>query len=336
MGSDRMQQELLSKKETSGLKGVLAVMVLVSHLSARVELFSYSILGTMFSAFGYLAVSMFFFVSGFGLYARYKQCGSSYIRDFPRRKVLPFYAMCLCVILIYLLRDLAFTGTTDWLVFAQSFLFGKTVVDLGWYLQAQTVLYIMFYAVFRLAKQKKILLMWLFTGVYCVICVAMELSSTWYEAVLCFPLGLSCAEYQNAIIDFFQTRKRAILCACGWLILFLITLLFGNKQILPEFLRIVIKIISTGCFAGLMITAMTQIKTANPVTVFLGNLSFEIYVLQGLFLTGLRPVIANDWLYMAAVTVAVILLSMAAHPVLGAVSKGTAKLGKRKTADRKE
>lgn len=44
--------EILSKNETKCIKGILVCMVLLSHLSARVELFSQSVLGTIFSAFG--------------------------------------------------------------------------------------------------------------------------------------------------------------------------------------------------------------------------------------------------------------------------------------------
>ena len=63
----------LSKERTVALRGILALMVLICHLHARVELFSNSILGTLFASFGYLAVAVFFFLSGYGLTESYKK-----------------------------------------------------------------------------------------------------------------------------------------------------------------------------------------------------------------------------------------------------------------------
>ena len=60
--------DYLSRNTTNSLKGVMALMVLLCHLHGRVQLFSNSILGTLFTAFGYLAVSGFFFLSGYGLF----------------------------------------------------------------------------------------------------------------------------------------------------------------------------------------------------------------------------------------------------------------------------
>ncbi len=318
------QSQFMAKSETVSFKGILVCMVLISHLSARVSIFSTSLLGTLFSAFGYLAVSFFFFLSGFGLYERYIQSGAAYIKTFFEKRILPYYAMCCFVILIYLVRDLLLSGTANWTVLLQSFFFGETIVDMGWYLQAQLLLYILFFLVFRFAKRHQILWITALTALYCLACAAAGLSTTWYEAVLCFPLGMLCARKKTAILRQAGSPKKTVLQLLLLVPVFLLVLLLGNKQILPEPLRICVKMVSCVCFAGLVLLAAAHIKTENPVTVFLGKFSLEIYVLQGLFLYGLRPVIHNDWLYIAAVLAGVILLALAAHPVFQRIHKGVA------------
>lgn len=314
-------EEFMSKDATKNIKGVLVCMVLLSHLSARVELFSQSLLGTMFSAFGYLAVSVFFFLSAFGLYERYMQEGSRYVKSFFLKKILPYYAMCSVVIFLYLIRDLLTTQTTEWFVFFQSFLYGKTIVDMGWYLQAQLLLYVIFFCVFLGAKKRPIWYISVLLVIYCVICAVAGLSTTWYEGILCFPLGLFFAKYKQQILCFLGNPGRAILSGIALIITFLVTLWFGNKQILPEVFRICIKMLSTFSFNGLVIIIVFYIRIGNPVTRFLGKYSFEMYVTQGLFLNGLRPVIKNDWLYMLAATAGVLALSLLIRPLFRFVNK---------------
>ena len=315
------QEVLLSKNGTKSIKGFLVCMVLLSHLHARVSLFSNSLVGTIFSAFGYLAVSSFFFLSAFGLYESCLQKGKNYVIHFPAQKLLPYYAMCCVAILIYLVRDLVVTGTTHWPTFAWSFFFGKTVVDMGWYLQAQLLLYIIFFVVFRFAKKQRLLLVGLMLAVYCAICAVVGLSETWYESVLCFLLGMLCAKYQKQILMFYQDWKQWLVAGAGIGVLFIITLFLGNKTILPNSLRICVKMVSAIAFNGLVVSIVARLNLENPVTGFLGKYSFEIYVLQGIFLYGYRSVIKNDWFYMGAVVASVILLSLAAHPLFTFVSK---------------
>lgn len=315
-----IQGEFLSAKETKALKGILAVMVLLSHLSGRVKLFSTSLLGTMFSAFGYLAVSVFFFLSGYGLYTRYRQTGSGYIKGFFGRKILPFYGVWICVIAIYVLRDLLFKGTVNWIMLAQSFLFGDSVVNFGWYFQAQLVLYVLFWLIFSFVKEKKMLWIFVATCVYCGVCIFMGLATTWYEAVFCFPMGMMIAEYRDKILSWLQDSKKWLLYLAIGTCVFLVALFFGNRSVLPQPIRILVKVFSSLCFSGMVVMAATRIRVSCVITDFIGKISLEIYVLQGLFLNGLRPVISNDWIYMGAVTAGTILLAVVLNPIFSWVS----------------
>lgn len=310
----------LSKQTTNHIKGVLVCMVIISHLSGRVQLFSNSIFGTIFGACGYLAVSMFFFLSGYGLYEQYRKNPEPYIRRFPGKKILPYYAMCCAVIVIYLVRDLLF-GSVSWSQLAKSFFVGDTIVDNGWYLQAQLALYIIFFLSFRLLKHKGVWLVAALLILYCAICAAAGMNEFWYEAVLCFAFGIVVSKNKECIVGILQGKLRTALWLAGVFAAFAVTLLMGNKAILPENARIVVKMISTVCFTSVVVLALSLINTENPVTAFLGKYSFEMYVLQGLFLWGYRPVIQNDWLYILAVSGSTFITALAAKPVFSMLGR---------------
>lgn len=307
----------LDIKTSSCLKGILACMVLICHMHARVSLFSSNILGPIFTAFGYLSVSVFFFLSGYGL----KEAASKkehYVSNFPKKKLLPFFCICCFTILIYFIRDICVGDDVNILTLMQSFFFGNTIVDNGWYLQTQLLFYIIFYLAYNFVKNKKSFALLFIIVLYCIFCAIAKLSTTWYEASLCFPLGILYSEYKDKI-NFILFKNKiihliSILCV---LIVFIITLFFGNKPFLNECFRIPLKLISSVFFCLLVLTIISLINIRNPITEFLGKLSLEIYLLQGIFLNLFKKqlIIDNDWVYIICVAVCTLLLAFLFHPI---------------------
>ncbi len=311
----------LSKERTVALRGVLALMVLICHLHARVELFSNSILGTLFTAFGYLAVSVFFFLSGYGLTESYKKDNLA-INNFHKTKIFPFFLICCVAILIYTIRDLL-CADFDVFVFFQSFFIGKTIVDNGWYLQVQLLLYILFYIAFRFVSKRKLICISLFILGYIIACYLFKLSSTWYESIICFALGVFVSQYRCNFIKMLNKKRAILLSVVCLFVLFVITLYFGNKAILGYPIKIIVKIISTVCFTLFVVIIISTIKIDNFILTFLGKISLEIYILQGLFLNFYKNVIviSNDWLYILITMISVIVAAFVAHPVFEKINR---------------
>ena len=307
----------LDIKTSSCLKGILACMVLICHMHARVSLFSSNILGTIFTAFGYLSVATFFFLSGYGL----KEAASKkehYVSNFPKKKLLPFFCICCFTILIYLIRDICVGNDVNILTLVQSFLFGNTIVDNGWYLQTQLLFYIIFYLVYNFVKNKRSFALIFIIALYCVFCAVAKLSTTWYEASFCFPLGILYSENKHKINSIlFKNKTRHLISILCVLIVFIITLFFGNKPFLSECFRIPLKLISSVFFCLLVLTTVTLINIKNPITEFLGKISLEIYLLQGIFLNLFKEqfVIDNDWIYIICVVLFTLLLAFLFHPI---------------------
>lgn len=312
----------LSLSTTNCIKGLLAVMVLICHLHARVDLFSTSIFGTLFSAFGYLAVSCFFFLSGYGLH-EVSQKKERYILDFPKKKLLPFFCLSCFVILIYLLRDLLTGSDVKILEVLQSFFIADTIVDNGWYMQVQMLFYMLFYISYRFGKKKRNLLLIILVSLYCLLGFAFNMATTWYETSLCFPLGILYSKVKDKINNNLISYTKKWLLALALLsCAFIVTLFFGNKPILFEPLRIFVKMISAMIFSTLIALLFSKININFFFTRFLGKYSLEIYLTQGIFMSLFieQIPINNDWLYILIVASTTIIFSILVHPIFKFVS----------------
>ena len=313
----------LDLNTTTCIKGVLALMVLFCHLHARVDIFATSILGTVFSAFGYLAVSVFFFLSGYGL-SEVSSKKEKYIATFPLKKLLPFFCLSAFTIIMYLLRDLIVSNQICFLEVIQSFLIGDTIVDNGWYMQVQMLFYILFYLAYRFGKNKKNVLLIILVSIYCIAGYTFDMATTWYEASLCFPLGAIYSASKERIKKTFVLHKLLFLVSIGILSsTFIVALFLGNKTILPEGLRIMVKMISSILFSLLFALFFSKFNINFFFTRFLGKYSLEIYLTQGIFLSLFveQLPIKNDWLYMLVTTVATIVFSIFVHPLFNFIIK---------------
>ncbi len=313
----------LDLNTTSCIKGILALMVLICHLHARVDVFATSLLGTIFSAFGYLAVSVFFFLSGYGL-SEVASKKENYIPEFPLKKLFPFFCLSSFTILIYLSRDLIVGNDIHFLEVLQSFLIGDTIVDNGWYLQVQMLFYILFYLTYRFGKTKKNIFLIVLVIIYCILGYFFDMATTWYEASLCFPLGAIYSAAKEKIKKTFILRNLWFFVSIGILSLtFVIALLFGNKNILPEELRIIVKMISSILFSLLFALFFSKFNINFFFTRFLGKYSLEIYLTQGIFLSLFveQIPIKNDWLYMLATAFSTIIFSIIVHPIFNFITK---------------
>lgn len=60
-----------NKQQTDSLKGIFAIMVVLCHVCSRCGLGANIGLGPIYTALGYWGVSIFLFISGYGLMCRY-------------------------------------------------------------------------------------------------------------------------------------------------------------------------------------------------------------------------------------------------------------------------
>lgn len=139
--------EYLSLDTTNCLKGICAVCVVIHHLYQQTDIAKEHIIGKFLQSLGFLAVAVFFFLSGYGLVVSVKRKGTDYIRAFPIKRIVPFYINNVILIFVYVLLFTTVKGGVSHQEFIQSFFWGGTVVKNGWYLQVILMFYISFYSV---------------------------------------------------------------------------------------------------------------------------------------------------------------------------------------------
>ena len=315
--------EYLSKSNSDCLKGLFALAIIVCHLFAK-KGFGISLgLGPIFSSLGYLSVAIFLFASGYGLTVSYIGKGKDYLQGFLRKRVLPIYIINFILILVYTLYDLISGNEIIFKTFFQSFLFGDTIVKYGWYIQMILLFYIIYYLCFKFfAINKGIVVLMLFILLYCVLCVFGELSSTWYECSGAFLLGVIWAKDKQKI-DRLCSGKKYFLCFIITTALFIITYILGNARIFSSYIRISIKFISAIAFVALILLILMKIKIDIKPVRFFGKYFFEMYILQGLFISLFDEmlVIENTVLYCTMCFLCTLGVAIIIHPLVQLINK---------------
>lgn len=317
----QLDRDYLSKNNCDCLKGIFAIFVLSHHLYQHSGLLHGNIFGVIFAAMGYLSVAVFFFLSGYGLMISYQKNGAAYVRQMPKKRILPFYCLILLLTLFYtiivcvLLKEYVLTP----FMIIKSLTIGGTVIGNGWYLQVQLLLYILFYVIYSIERNSKlqISLIATFVIVYCVIAYVLGLGSFWYKSVLAFILGLLWGIAKQKIDLYFSNKKKIFFVAFASFIVFCIT--FIGARLLNTKATILLEMASSVFFSLLVILLSNFVKVDYGVTRFLGKISLEIYVFQGLFLSLFHSriiSITNPYVYVVVVAFCTVIFAYMINPFI--------------------
>ena len=265
---------------------------------------------------GYLSVGGFFFFTGYGLIVSSKRAG--YIRRFGKNRILPLYLFYGMLIFVYSAYEAMIGKSISIQSFIQSFLFGGTLVPLGWYLQTSFIVYLLFWGIAAITDciHVRVFGMGILLGIYCMLCKSCGLATTWYESILCVVFGMAWAQYKQQI-DIAIERSSGILLFSA-VFLFVVTALAQYV----DCVALVAKMLSAVFFCATIVTmsyilANTRIVN-NPVTQWLGKRSLGIYVVQGFFLlmqTAYPSVFGSTIMFCAVTFFGTIILSMIIHPI---------------------
>lgn len=264
--------------------------------------------------------------------------GIHYIEKFPRNRILTFYVDVLVIAVIYSAVRLVTEKTLDWVLIIKTLTYGNTIISNGWYFQVMLILYLLFWISGKTTKTSKSLLIVCTSLVtaFCLLCMVIKEPQTRYESVMAFSLGMAVA-YDQKLECLCRTRVSAIVA----MVVFVVSV-FGEYLLRGTAIGIVSKTVSALAFVICVLRFVAVIDhtrgsvlLTNPVMKWLGNRSFEIYALQGLFINTLRGVDAvYDCLPLYAVMV--LALTMASATIVhipitwlnGVIKHGNGKIEK--------
>ncbi len=318
----------LSANNTKSLKGIMAIAVVFAHIYTTSGFsFQNPFLSFLFgSVMGYVPVSVFFFLSGYGLMCSYKKKGQNYIQEFPRNRIVPFYFYCICMIFFYLCVRVLLQENITWIQLIKSFTLGGTIIQYGWYLQTILILYVLFWVCFSM-KVKDSYKVGLFSALLLIsygAAYGLSVTPTWYATAPCLLLGVLWQVCGDKIDDLINTRFKK--WAGVVLSLFICVVIKAATSFLPTDISYVLQVTGTAIFFVIAtILLIKGLSLVNPVTNYLGEISLEIYVFQGAVIKILQKLnIANLLLYAFLVLIGTLLVAAATHPLL----KNTNKIAK--------
>lgn len=261
------------------IKGICISVIVLHHVS---QSFSSPGLLRPFLDFGYLGVSVFLFLSGYGLTSSFVRKKS--LADFAKARLMKVYLPFFILSNIYILTCVLIGNDlrVDFFSFLL-FSFGFYIINESyWFVYFIFLSYFIFYVSFRFLKAeiKVISFMILIFIIYWIFCFLLGIGKWWYTTCFCFPLGV-----------FFVLKKEKIhfllmtyLPFCIFLSLFIMLLSITFAMNSSSFLASVGKTISSLSFVLIFYILVSLVTFKSKLLYLLGNYSYEIYLTHVLIL----------------------------------------------------
>lgn len=193
------------------------------------------------------------------------------------------------------------------------FRYGMTTLPYSWYVVVIVMFYMLFWLVYSLASEKmRLPLLTLLTAVVTGLFILIGYDRCWWVCNLAFPAGALLAHYERKIEGFLNkgfVYSFSALGAC--FAAFLVFYLTGNEFcyiLCYPFIAFAVAI-AVGCI---------DLPKPGKSVAFLGSVSYEIYLCQGIvmdYLRGNHVFIHNNIAYIVMVYVFVILLAYVVNTI---------------------
>ena len=306
--------EYLSVDTTKSYRGLFALVVIFHHLSRLTES---GVIFHKFTLVGYLAVAYFFFLSGYGLQKSYISKGENYTKGFLLKRlpsvILPYLIIIFAFWLMYFVSGRVFSLKDIGL----TFIGGKPFVPYSWYILCIIIFYIVYWLLMLICKKRyfpMILGAAAWYILYCAVCIKLDYGSWWYNTALLPVIGMFWATYEKKLVDFIKKSYFIITPV----IIVSFAALFVSYNRIMELVKIpavssVLKLPTAVLFVLGVILLSMKFSIGNKVLGFLGEISLEMYISQGLIFNILRGkfiYIKNELLFCAASIVVIIAFSV--------------------------
>ena len=192
----------LTIEQSYQLRGIAMVIIIISHLCNHLRKV-YEIDTGYLSFRGEFGNAIFLFVSGYGIYLSMLKRGDKlnlrYMWQHIVKIIVPFViAFVVTFVGCYVMGD-----DYDFSKAAKDFSTMTIPFTREWFLKAIMMLYAFAFVAFKIfsVSQKRILMVVLFTCVYCIIGFFVGLGAWMFNTVLCFAGGMFVASIQNLMQD---------------------------------------------------------------------------------------------------------------------------------------
>ena len=295
--------------QAKALEAFAALMIILHHLVQTITNYGNVVKGpvTLWNSFGILFTTVFFFFSGFGLFKSYKT-RENYLGTFWKHRLTKVLLPFLLTNVIYLCfvsggkLSGAWQGVTA--------IFGTPLLNSNaWFVLEILLLYVAFYVCFRFIKFEwaAMLVVTLFTVLMITFSLLLGHDSTsvtrrwfmgewWYNTTIFFVVGIFFAKYEMQVKAWMEKRYKLLLplsvvLLIGWYVLEqYVDGHFGYYKEWPghpgypeKLLTLVVQIVLCMLFLSVLLLVNLKVEFHNRVLLFLGGISYEIFLIHGLF-----------------------------------------------------
>lgn len=292
----------IGKVNTITVRALLMVSVFFRHIYAIVEGEEVGYFLKLFEGKGFWCVAAFFFFSGYGLVKALSSKGEVYLKTFLKKRlpsvVIPYISAIILffVVRIIILNEKISFSPIDIIKRIYSTLL---LVDYSWYVLEIVFLYVIFYLSFKYINQRihALITCSISVIIFTFLCAFLGANIAYYISTFSFVFGMFYAQfYEN--IDNFVMRFKYIALAILPIMIYILSgpyawvCVNGVGHFSNIFFAVQENIISLS-FVYIIVILLHKVNTTSKIGSFLGGLSYEAYLMQGI---GIR-LCRSKWFY---------------------------------------
>lgn len=327
-------RNIFNKENTDSLKGIFTLIILFGH---AYSLNQPSYLFCRFNNLGAYACAIFFFISGYGLIIQYLNKKNYYLKSFLKKRFSSILIPAINGSILYLIIKFIFVDDYSLELIFDSSLHGHTpVIDNSWFIIQLIYLYIIFYFTFKYYSKRQnkisvnfvILIITISVIVTILIVKMINWGYNWYASILAFPFGLFAggnkSYFENILIKY---RKFIIIFSIFFIIASAYYQVFIKRLFLIDvsdnLISMIVDLISKLLFVTMIFSTMAFINVGNIVLNFIKNISYELYIIHGLFIYVFNNivVVSNDLLKICLILISSIMVAFLMSKIDGKLVK---------------
>jgi len=274
----------MNKEYTQVYKGILTICVFLGHFG-NYEINYYDNFSFQFlTPLAYLAVSIFLFLSGYGLAYSIKKRGKQYLNGFLSKRVLPLYMEYLFFAVLYIVFQFVFwREEIQFSKLVKTIAIGDTYVANGWYVQCIMLIYLLFYLYNSLKISKnQYFVPIVIVGIYCILHMILHLNFIYIQSIFAFIVGYFYFLLQDNINQKLKNYRSFVIIVIFLMIGF-VTLLGASYVVSGILMRRILRIAVCSLAPMVFVVGASHLNFTNTIMNVIGGLSLELYLLQGLF-----------------------------------------------------
>ena len=273
-------EELISRSNTGILKGILCLFVMFCHLSFYVN---EGIVLPLFFELGYIAVGIFFFLSGYGLMKQHMR-KEDYHKGFLGRRFVKVLYPYIFVTFVYWLYYLVTDRRIPLPEIFTSIGVGDPIVSYSWYIVEILIIYLLFYLTILIFRKKYLYV--LFGNIVLTVFLVygfqkLDFRAAWFSSTYMYAVGICGALFEKQIVKALNSYPLPFLSFS--LFGFLFTFRMEGMDVIREL-----------CFLIFVMCFLHMFEMKNRFLEFMGKISMEVYLIHGLIIKAVRFFISEQ------------------------------------------